>query len=103
MASGAKRSDMPETCMREKQRFGLTAWIGVLFGILIGIGKSLIWSKGAFSSEVFGYAVAGVLIPGGIAYAIAGREKVRNGNRFALWFILVSVFFLLLEVSQAKH
>jgi hypothetical protein len=43
------------------------------------------------------------LIPGGIAYSIAGREKVRNGNRFALRFILLSVFFLLLEVFQPKH
>lgn len=86
-----------------KHGFGLTAWIGVLFGILIGIGKALIWSKGIFSSEVFGYAVAAVVIPGAIAYAIAGREKVRNGNRFALWFLLLSVFFLLLEVSQAKR
>jgi hypothetical protein len=36
-------------------------------------------------------------------FATAGREKVRNGNRFALWFLLLSVFFLLLEVPQAKH
>ena len=85
------------------QGFGLTAWIGILFGILIGIAKAFIWSRGAFGSEVFGYAVAAVLVPGAIAYAIAGREKVRNGNRFALWFLLLSVFFLLLEISQAKH
>jgi hypothetical protein len=98
---------MPETSMpgnkSANQGFGLTAWIGVLFGILIGIAKALIWSRGFFSSEVFGYAVAAVCIPGAIAYAIAGREKVRNGNRFALWFLMLSVFFLLLEVSQAKH
>ena len=86
-----------------KHGFGPTAWIGVLFGILMGIGKALIWSRGMLSSEVFGYAVAAVFVPGAIAYAIAGREKVRNGNRFALWFLLMNVFFLLLEVSQAKH
>jgi hypothetical protein len=85
------------------QVFGLTAWIGILFGVLIGIAKALIWSRGAFGSGVFGYAISAVLVPGAIAYAIAGREKVRNGNRFALWFLLLSVFFLLLEISQAKH
>jgi len=45
------------------QVFGLTAWIGILFGILIGIAKAFIWSRGAFDSEIFGYAIAAILVP----------------------------------------
>jgi dipeptide/tripeptide permease len=49
---------------------------------------------------VFGYALAAAVIPGAIAYAIAGRKKVRNPNKFALSFLLLSIFFLLLELAH---
>jgi hypothetical protein len=51
------------------------AYVGIMVGVLLAIVKALIWSKGAFTSEVFGYALAGAVIPGAIAYAIAGTKE----------------------------
>jgi hypothetical protein len=82
------------------QGFGTLAYVGVVVGILLAVVKAFVWSKGVFTSEVFGYALAGSLIPGAIAYAIAGRKKVRNPNRFAIVFVLLCLFFLLLELSN---
>jgi len=84
----------------EAQGFSVPASIAVIVGILLAILKAFVWSKGVFTAEVFGYALAGALIPGAIAYAIAGRKKVRNPNRFALSFLLLCIFFLLLELSH---
>jgi hypothetical protein len=104
-ADNAKRSlpmsttSMPETNPRTG-RFSPLAWMGIVVGILLAIVKALIWSKGVLNAEVFGYALAGAVVPGAIAYAIAGRAKVRNSNRFALWFLLLCVFFLSLELSH---
>jgi ABC-type Fe3+-siderophore transport system permease subunit len=80
--------------------FSALAYVGIIVGVFLAIVKALVWSKGAFTSEVFGYAVAGALLPGAIAYAIAGRKKVRNPNKFALCFVALCVFFLLLEVAN---
>jgi hypothetical protein len=82
------------------QGFGGLAYTGIIIGILLAILKAFVWSKGVFTAEVFGYALAGALIPGAIAYAIAGRKKVRNPNRFALSFVLLCLFFLLIELSH---
>ena len=79
------------------QGFSVLAYVGIIVGVILAIAKALVWSKGLFTSEVFGYALAGAMIPGAIAYAIAGRKKVRNPNRFALWFLLLCIFFLVLE------
>jgi hypothetical protein len=82
------------------QGFGAMAYVAIVVGIALAILKAFVWSKCAFTSEVFGYALAGALIPGAIAYAIAGRKKARNPNRFALWFLSLCIFFLLLELSH---
>jgi hypothetical protein len=82
------------------QGFGAMAYVAIVVGIALAILKAFVWSKGAFTSEVFGYALAGALIPGAIAYSIAGRKKARNPNKFALWFLLLCVFFLPLEFSH---
>jgi uncharacterized membrane protein len=84
----------------QAQGFSALAYCGIIVGICLAIVKALVWSRGAFTSEVFGYALAGAVIPGAIAYAIAGRKRVRNPNRFALWFLLLSIFFLLLELAH---
>jgi hypothetical protein len=83
----------------QAQGFSVLAYVGITVGICLAIARALVWSKGVFTSEVFGYALAGALIPGAIAYAIAGRKKVRNPNRFALWFVSLCIFFLLLELA----
>lgn len=80
--------------------FGPWAFIGIAIGITLAFVKALVWSDGAFNAEVFGYALGAALFPGLIAYAIAGRQRVRNPNRFALWFLAFSLFFLLLEFSN---
>jgi ABC-type Fe3+-siderophore transport system permease subunit len=74
--------------------------VAIITGIALAILKAFVWSKGVFTSDVFGYAFAGALIPGAIAYAIARRKKERNPNRFALSFLLLCIFFLLLELSH---
>jgi hypothetical protein len=85
------------------ERFGPLAWVAIAFAVVLGIAKALVWSHGTYSGEVEGYAAAAILVPVGIAYSIAGRRKVRRGgNRFALWLSLLSVFFLLLELSSRK-
>jgi hypothetical protein len=81
-----------------KQGFGPIAWLAVGFAIFLGIARALMWSKGIVNAEVFGYTVSAVLVPGAIAYAFAGRKKVRNGNRFAMSLALLSVLFLLIEL-----
>jgi hypothetical protein len=80
--------------------FGVLAYVGIIVGICVAIVKAFVWSKGVFTSEVFGYALAGALMPGVIAYAIAGRKKVRNPKMFSLWFVSLCVFFLLLELAH---
>ena len=82
------------------QGFSVLASVGIIVGVLLAVVKALVWSKGAFTSEVFGYALAGAVIPGAIAYAIAGRKKARNPNRFALLFLLLCILFLLLELTH---
>ncbi len=84
----------------QAQGFSVLASAGIVVGVLLAVVKALVWSKGAFTSEVFGYALAAAVIPGAIAYAIAGRKKVRNPNRFALSFLLLCIFFLLLELAH---
>ena len=88
----------PPTLGIQPWRFSPLAYVGIVIGIVLAIAQALIWSKGVFTSEVFGYALAGALIPGAIAYAIAGRKKVRNANRFALAFLLLCVVFLIFEL-----
>ena len=81
-------------------QFSPLAYVAIIIGILLAIVKAFVWSGGIFTGEVFGYALAGAMIPGAIAYAIAGRRKVRNPNRFALAFLLLCIVFLLLELNS---
>lgn len=80
--------------------FGAMAYVAIVVGIALAILKGFVWSKGVFTSEVFGYALAGALIPRAIAYPIGRRKKGRSPNRFALWFLSLCIFFLLLELSH---
>lgn len=88
----------PPTLDIQPWRFSSLAYVGIVIGIVLAIAKALVWSKGVFTSEVFGYALAGALIPGAIAYVIAGRRKVRSANKFALAFLALCVVFFLLEL-----
>jgi hypothetical protein len=81
---------------------GIFAILGIVAGIFLAFFRAWAWSSGEFGGEAFGYALSGVLIPGLISYAIAGRKKARNLNRFGLVFFVVSVFAFALEVSQRQ-
>ena len=39
---------------------------------------AIVKAKGVLNAEVFGYKLAGAVVPGAIAYAVAGRAKERN-------------------------
>jgi hypothetical protein len=80
---------------------GIFAILGIVAGIFLAFFRAWIWSSGELGGEAFGYALSGVLIPGLISYAIAGRKKARDLNRFGLAFFLVSAFVFALEVSQS--
>jgi hypothetical protein len=62
---------------------------------LLGIGHAWVaamhWSHHHVTSQAFGFAAAGILIPFLFAYAIAGRRKARDWNKVGLWFFLVSI------------
>ena len=55
---------------------------------------AIVKAKGVLNAEVFGYKLAGAVVPGAIAYAVAGRAKERNSKQFALWLLFPCVFFL---------
>jgi hypothetical protein len=82
------------------QQFGIPALVAVIVGVLLAIVKALVWARGKFDGQVMGYALAGALVPGAIAYAIGGRRRTGSPNKFAFWFLLLSIFFLLLELHQ---
>jgi len=64
-------TSMPETNPRTG-RFSPLAWMGIVVGILLAIVKALIWSKGVLNAEVFGYALAGAVVP--------GRNRIRHSG-----------------------
>jgi hypothetical protein len=79
-------------------------WVAVAFSFLIGVYKALIWSHGVVSAEVIGYALGSPILPVLIAYAVAGRKKViGRGYAFATWVAALSIFFLLLEMANARR
>jgi len=72
--------------------------LGVAVGILLSVIRALVWSRGIFSHEAFGYAFSGPLLAGVIAYAVARRKNRWSANRFALWFVSLCLLFLLMEL-----
>jgi hypothetical protein len=79
------------------------ALAGIAVGLTLAILKALIWSGGTFNAEVLGYALGAAILPALIAYAIAGRRKVRNPNRYAFWFMVLCLLFLVLEAANQRE
>jgi len=79
----------------------ICAVICILAGISLAFFRAWIWSGGNFGGEALGYAFSGIVIPALIAYAIAGRKKVRNLKRFVLGFTGVSVLIFVMELSSS--
>ena len=85
---------------RPSRRYGLIFWVCTVVGALLSIVKAWAWSNHEWTGEAQGYALGGIVLPGLIAYAFAGRRKVRNPNLFGLWFCGLCLLFFLLELSQ---
>lgn len=76
--------------------------IAILIGMFACTVRAYVWNHHRLNGEAPGYAFGGMLLALLVAYAIAGRKKVRNRNRLSAWFCVVSIFELLLELSS-KH
>jgi hypothetical protein len=72
----------------------------VIVGVLLCFETAIIWSHGELTGEAMGYAFGNMLFPGLIAYAIAGRRKVRSPAKFGLWFCGLCLLSYLLEWSH---
>jgi hypothetical protein len=99
--SGQAASPQQAIAAAQKSRLNWAGAIAIAIGCMLAIAQALIWSKGIITAEVTGYATAGIIVPGLIAYAIAGRRAKRNWNKFSLWFVMLCAFFLLLEVNSS--
>jgi hypothetical protein len=80
--------------------FGLIFWVCMVLGVLLSLMTAQTWSHGEWTGEAQGYAFGCLLVPGLIAYALAGRRKVRNPSLFALLFCGLCVLSFLIELSH---
>jgi hypothetical protein len=69
--------------------FGLISWVCIVVGVLLSLSTARVWAHGEWTGEAEGYAFGSLLIPGLIAYLIAGRRKVRNPAAFGLCFLRI--------------
>lgn len=72
----------------------------MLLGIVLSVARALLWSRGVWTAEVFGYAISGILMSTVVAYLIAGRRKNRKPVLFGLTFVAISFVMCLLELSN---
>lgn len=65
---------------------------------LLGIAHALLagdhWTNHQLTAASFAFAAGAILILFLIAYAIAGRARIRDWNRMGLWFLLLSLVVL---------
>ena len=92
-------STSPQPSAVRQKRISWFGVAGIITGAFLAVVKALVWSKGMVDGEVEGYAAAGILVPLLIAYAIAGRRAKRDWDKLSFWFVGLTLFFLLLEVS----
>ena len=85
-----------------QREFAIYAIAGIVLSFELSAYRAYVWSHYLWNAQAFGYATASCLLAALIAYAIAGRKKVRSGIRFAFWTVLISVFYLLLELGSRK-
>lgn len=85
------------------KHFGVVFWICIVIGVLLSLLTAQIWSGGEWTGETQGYALGALLVPALIAYAFAGRRKVRNPSLFGLWFCGLSLMSFLLELFHHQR
>ncbi len=86
-----------QTISAPHKPIGILGLSGIVGGIILACLKALRWSHGVVTAEVVGYAVGGILLPFLIAYAIAGRIKIRDWNKVGIWFLVLSFVFYLIS------
>lgn len=100
-------SPQPEIPRPRKKARLVFGCIGIFLGLAIASLRAWMWSYGVVTAEASGYAMGVALVPALIAYAIAGRKKVRNFGRFGMWFAATSAIFLAIgsvrPVSMKQH
>jgi hypothetical protein len=72
----------------------------MLVGIALAVLQALLWSRGVWNAEVFGYAIGTILMSTVVAYLIAGRRKNRKPVSFGLVFVGILFVMCLLELSN---
>jgi len=85
-----------------RDSLGFLGLMGMAVGIVACVFRALVWAHGFLGGELVGYAIAGMMTSFLIAYAIAGRRKIRNLKKFGLWFGAISIILLLLEVENSR-
>jgi hypothetical protein len=68
--------------------------IAFVLAVVHGWMFAMHWKYGIVSLRTLEVAVAGILLPFLIAYAITSRRMVRDWNRVGLWFLLSSLVAL---------
>ncbi len=85
-----------------EREFAIYAIAGIVPSFALSAYRAYVWAHYRWSVQAFSYATTSCLLTALIAYVIAGRKKVRSGIRFAFWTVLISVFYLLLELGSRK-
>ena len=79
------------------KHYGIIFWVCMVVGVLLCLLTAKVWANGEWTGEAQGYAFGCFLLPGLIAYAFAGRRRVRNPSLFGLLFCVFCLLFFLLE------
>ncbi|SRR6266567_1461245 len=85
--------DQSRDAASDRARFRWWDFVLLAFGLfvtymLVVIAQHTSISEGIRNPELLGRYTFNVLAAYGIAYAIAGRKRVRNWHRFCLWYFL---------------
>jgi hypothetical protein len=72
----------------------------ILLGIALSVLKALLWSRGVWTAEAFGYAIGAILMSTFVAYLIAGRRKNRKPVLFGVIFVVILFVLCLMELSN---
>ena len=95
---GDARPGFPNTSRaKSDERCGANFFVlTILLALLLGVMKPVESVDPAMAAgEHIGALLVLLVLPMVVAYLVAGRKKVRNPNRFALVFCLISGFFVL--------
>jgi hypothetical protein len=99
ISSGSPPEHLPPSPPLSPAKRALVAFL-MLVGIALAVLQALLWSRGVWNAEVFGYAIGTILMSTIVAYLIAGRRKKRKPVSFGLIFAGILLFTCLPELSN---